>query len=83
MEEVAPAACGQGTCRGDKDIGGDMWWKVILRALLLTVGMLSALFCLIIIMVVTKTVILTVVSGLGIIYILYSTYYVLKDFLEK
>lgn len=60
-----------------------MWWKVILRALLLTVGMLSALFCLIIIMVVTKTVILTVVSGLGIIYILYSTYYVLKDFLEK
>lgn len=57
--------------------------KYIFNTLILILGMLSALVGLAIVMIATRTVFLTIVSGLGIIYVIYSSYWVVKHFLDK
>jgi len=60
-----------------------MLGKYIFNTLILILGMLSALVGLAIVMIATRTVFLTIVSGLGIIYVIYSSYWVVKHFLDK
>lgn len=60
-----------------------MLGKYIFNTLILILGMLAALVGLAIVMIATRTVFLTIVSGLGIIYVLYSSYWVIKHFLDK
>ena len=60
-----------------------MLGEYIFNTLILILGMLSALVGLAIVMIATRTVFLTIVSGLGIIYVIYSYYWVVKHFLDK
>lgn len=60
-----------------------MLGKYIFNTLILILGMLSALVGLAIVMIATRTVFLTIVSGLGMIYVIYSSCLVVKHFLDK
>lgn len=56
--------------------------KYIIRTLVLILGFFSAVTCLIIVLISTRTVFLTILSGAALIYIIYATYAVVKDFLD-
>lgn len=62
-----------------------MWFvaKYFLKITLLVLGFLATFICLIIVMVSTKTVLLTILSGLGLIYSVYAAYFVIQYFLDK